>query len=287
MHTSSAGRRRPAVAPLLLAAGLAVATLAACGDGTPGGPVDLDGDWRLVSATIDEAALVLRDDYPVTLQVEGTEASGTSACNGYFATVEPTSDSVRFTGIGGTEMACEDDVMSLEATYLEALGRVTEATRDGGLTLEGDGVTLAFEAVPPLDATPFVGPEWLLLTLVEGETASSPLAGAQPATLRLADDGSLAATTGCRSMTGTWEERAGEIVLTDAALDGDCPTALARQDALVVAVLGDGFTAEVDDLGELHLRSSGGFGLDYTTAVRLPTTPPDDEISTPSPAPTS
>ncbi|MEA2001312.1 MAG: META domain-containing protein [Actinomycetota bacterium] len=69
---------------------------------------------------------------------------------------------------------------------------------------------------------------WTLETLIKGETAST--VGGDPATLVLAADGTLAASTGCRTLSGTWVENGGVIVVPTLSADGECPADLSRQD---------------------------------------------------------
>jgi heat shock protein HslJ len=80
--------------------------------------------------------------------------------------------------------------------------------------------------------------------------------------LLLSADGDLTASTGCRTLTGRWQEGGGVIVVPELAADGDCSDDLARQDSLVVTVLGDEFQAEVNG-EQLTLTSMGGDGLLY------------------------
>ena len=95
--------------------------LSACGEDVSGAAddgVDLTGSWHLVSGRDADGSFDLTGR-SVTLVVEGDAASGTSACNHYSGALEVEGDSVRLSGIGGTEMACEPAVMDLERRYLD------------------------------------------------------------------------------------------------------------------------------------------------------------------------
>jgi heat shock protein HslJ len=64
----------------------------------------------------------------ITLVFDGERISGSSACNRYFAGVKETGElpgDLHISEIGGTRMACPEEVMTLENRYLEALGSVT------------------------------------------------------------------------------------------------------------------------------------------------------------------
>jgi heat shock protein HslJ len=254
------------------------AVLAACGSGgsagrTVSGPGDLLGAGVVLeSGTVDGAPLGLPDDVRVTLLpgAGGSEdpaaVSGVSGCNHYFSTMTVDGDAVTFPaeGIGGTEMACEPGLMALESTYLAALPRVATGRWDGDrLTLAGDGVELVFTGVEAVPTQDLVGTTWRLDSLLDGETASSTVAGADPATLELGEDGTVTGGTGCRTLSGRYEVVADEVLLTELAAEGECPAELAAQDAHVVEALGDGFTVVVDG-GSLVVSSSrGGLGLVY------------------------
>ena len=79
------------------------------GDGRPGdepAAADLDGSWVLTAGSDHGAALALDDSHPVTLDLDGNEPSGISACNNYSGTMDPRRRRVTFSNLGGTEMAC-------------------------------------------------------------------------------------------------------------------------------------------------------------------------------------
>jgi heat shock protein HslJ len=244
--------------PVLLAVGLA-----ACADPTPiGGGIDLGGTWQLVSGTSGGSEIPLVDGHRITLVVEGGEAGGVSACNHYFATLTLDGGTVSLTGIGGTEMACmPEEVMESEAAYLRALGLITTAARDGELlVLTGPETELRYVPLLPVPTADLVGTVWTLETLIEGETASSVMG--EPATLELGEDGTLSGSTGCRDLTGRYEVTGDEVIVTEMTAIGDCPDGLAAQDTLVVTVIGDGFTVEVEG-DVLTISSRGGLGLGY------------------------
>lgn len=248
--------------PLLLLVPVAVLA-AACSlvPGLGGGPpAAAQGAWELERGEVDGAPLALPDGRRITLEVDGDEVGGT-VCNHYFGTW----DGSGIGSLGSTDMACDPPaLMELESAYLGALQRVRRAALDGdGLHLTGDAVDLRFTATPPVPVADLAGTVWELTTLVDGDAASSTAADADPATLLLRDDGTGEGTTGCRSFTGRWVEEGDEVLFTDLAMDGDCPDGLWAQDDHVVAVLGDGFRAQVDGQ-QLTLTSRDGDGLVYT-----------------------
>jgi heat shock protein HslJ len=237
--------------------------VAACGGPQPiGGGVVLEGGWQLISGTSGGAEIPLVDGHRITLLVEEGQAGGVSACNHYFATLTVDGETVMFTGLGGTDMACmPEEAMESEAAYLRALGTITTASRDTELlVLTGPDTELRYAPLLPVPTANLVGTVWALETLIDGDTASSVMG--EPATLELGDDGTFTASTGCRSLTGRYEVTGDEVIVTEMTATGDCSDELATQDALVVEVLGDGFTVEVDGDG-LTVSSRGGRGLGY------------------------
>ena len=112
----------------------------------PAAAIDPSGEWQLAEGTVDGQPLVLRDDAPITFIVEGSRVSGRSACNQYFGEFTVVDGTVRLSGLGGTEMACEEPIMSLEAAYMGSLAKVDSSRLDGEtLVLSGPGVQLRFE----------------------------------------------------------------------------------------------------------------------------------------------
>jgi heat shock protein HslJ len=246
---------------------VSLVTVAGCGgSGGPGGtsaPGDYQGTWILVSGEVDGAPLPIAGR--VDLTIDQGSVGGTAACNHYGGEVAIRGDRFELRdGLAQTEMWCEPaELMETESAYLAALARVTTIARDGDqLTLSGDGVTLTFEVVPPIDPEALVGTTWVLDTLVTGEAASSVMG--DPATLLLKDDGVFEGSTGCREFSGRYQATGDTITATDLVTnDNACPPDLEAQDAHVLEVLGDGFTTEIEG-NRLWVHSRrGDNGLGY------------------------
>jgi heat shock protein HslJ len=226
--------------------------------------VDATGDWRLVSGTNAGVDVPIVAGSDITMTVAGSEISGRSACNQYGGQVIVENGQVTFGPLFMTEMACPEPVMASEAAYHAALAEVRAATRDGDrLTLSGDGVELVYERIAPVPAAEIVDTDWILDSLITADAVSSVMG--VPAALHLASDGTVTGSTGCRSFSGRYTLANGEVAFTEFAMgQPECTTDLAAQDEHVVAVLGDGFRAEVDGQ-HLTLTGDGGLGLGYTT----------------------
>jgi heat shock protein HslJ len=246
-----------------------VVVLAACGSDdadssgatTTGGGAE--GAWKLSSGTVDGEPIPLLADYPVTLVIEDGQISGRAACNSYGGSVSVDGSSIEIGEVAWTEMGCEPAVMESEQAFLAALMLVDTIEVDGDVaTLSGGGAELVFSRDAPIEDAALVGVVWTLDTLIEGETASTTLG--ETAILELGSDGTIVATTGCRVLTGEFVVNGSDVIVTSAEMAGECPADLADQDNLVVTVLTDGFSVDIEG-SRLTLTSMGGDGLSYTS----------------------
>ena len=260
-------------AAMLLTALLLAGCAAASGGGSPA--VDIAGDWELVSGTSAGEPLPRPEGSRATLTFDDAEAGGQSFCNHYFSPYTLDGDAVRFEGIGGTEMACEPEIMAAETAYVAALGAVTRIARNGDeLLLTGDGVELRFGLVPAVPTSELVGTDWVLESLIYGETASSVLDGS---TLRLLENGTFTATTACSSMSGRWQPTAGRVEFPQVTggPGRECPPEAHAQDEHELAVLSGGFEVTVEG-DRMTALGADGRGLVYRDAGPLPPAEEDD-----------
>lgn len=120
---------------------LLAASLAACASEAPQAPsaFTLEGtSWA--RADYDQAA----PHFP-TLEFRDGGAGGYSGCNRWFGTVRISGNALRFTGVGGTEMACAEPAMAAEQRMYAALNSTAAYRVDAEeLTLmDADGVVIA------------------------------------------------------------------------------------------------------------------------------------------------
>jgi heat shock protein HslJ len=123
---------------VLLVLGLAVS---ACG----GSEVpSLDGtSWTLVSLAGQEPLA----EAPITIEFAGEQVSGSSGCNRYSGGYTVDGNELSIGPLATTRMACPDQIMAQEATYLAELeGSVSYAVEDGRLAIETAGGTLTYAA---------------------------------------------------------------------------------------------------------------------------------------------
>lgn len=225
----------------------------------------LDGEWRLVSGSWQGSAVEVRDDAPITLTVDGETARGRSACNSYFADVEHNGNGARFSGIGGTEMGCDQAVMALEATYVAALGAVTRWQRDGDrLTLSGADVELTYTVVVPPADVALAGTRWQLETVERDGTASNAT-DFDRVSMTFAADGTVAGAAGCTTWDGRWREEGPRIVVTDVGVTVNrcaSPDLASSAEDVVMSVVNDGFTVGLEG-GTLTVAPEAGIGLQF------------------------
>ncbi|MDP9494395.1 MAG: META domain-containing protein [Actinomycetota bacterium] len=245
---------------LLLTLGMIGVLVTSCGD--PAEPASIEGVWQLESGLLDTEPIPMVDGFPITLTIDAATVGGTAACNGYGGSYTLDGGKLVFSEMGATAMACSpEEAMTSERVFLEALVRATTVTAtDDHLTLAGEGVELEFNELPPVPTADLTNTVWVLVSLIDGDTASS--VGGERATLELFTDGSMLGSTGCRSLHGRYVVSGGEVQMNELAAEGECPQQLEAQDSQVVAVLGDGFRALVDG-DHLTLTSTGNQGLVY------------------------
>jgi heat shock protein HslJ len=133
-----------AVTRPLLAAAVLLAT--ACGSGAQS---RLDGDWILVDA--DGLAGVAQPmDAGISLDINGSELSGSSGCNVYAGDAKVQGSLIEVGELLLTRKACsEAGVMDVEQAYLGALQRAASwEIASGVLRLQGDETTLVFARRP-------------------------------------------------------------------------------------------------------------------------------------------
>ena len=233
---------------------VALLTVAACAGSPAGASPDVVGEWVLVSGVSQPPGVA------ATLVVEDAQLGGISFCNHYSGGYSLDGDVLAITGLGGTDMGCDPDVLAAETTFLTALGSADRMARDGAdLVVTGADGSLRFARQAPVPDREPAGTAWTLDTLVDGEVASSVLGSP---TLELAPDGTASGWTGCRGFLGTWQV-AGDVLTLDVTRDDiGCPADLGRQDEQVLAVL-DAAPMFAIDGDRLTLTAPDGRALVY------------------------
>lgn len=249
-----------------MAIGAAITLLVGCSLLRGGAGGDLNGEWKLQSGTNQGQAIPIVPTAAITLKINGTQVGGQAACNSYGGKLQVNGASITISELIQTEMACVDArAMASEAAYLAALAVVNAAARAGNsLVLSGPQVELQFALVPPVPDAALIGPVWVLESLIDGDAVSST--AGQQATLQLLPDGKLAASTGCRKVTGSYRVSGTHVDVTLDPFDAiGCANDVGDQDARVLAVLGGGFEVAIE--GEAMTLIVGQQGLGYRVSA--------------------
>ncbi|MEJ2188664.1 MAG: META domain-containing protein [Acidobacteriota bacterium] len=117
---------------------------------------DLEGStWKLVEIGRGEPAPPQPE---IWLRFEGDKVVGNAGCNRYFGgiTEGETADSIAFSAMGATRMACREETMRLESRYLGALAETSHFRFSGGrLVLSGGTENVSSRLVfTPLEPEP-------------------------------------------------------------------------------------------------------------------------------------
>ena len=235
--------------------------LSGCSLLSGGGAASLDGEWLLQAGTNQGVAIPIVAGGKITFKVDGTQAGGSAACNLYGGTIQVDGSTVAINALSMTEMACEENLMAAESAYLAALPRVTTVARSGSsLLLTGPQVELRFTLIPHVANANVVGTTWILDSLITGEAVSSTIG--ERVTLQFSADGRLAASTGCRNVTGSYTISEGQVQVTLDPYDTiACAAEVGDQDAHILGVLSNEFGVSVD--GDRLTLTAGDKGIGY------------------------
>jgi len=224
--------------------------------------------WVATGFTVDGAGGLLPAGIHLTLDFnDAGGVGGTAGCNSYFGTVTFAAGGIAITGIGSTEMACDPEVMDREARFLAALGRVTAFTLEGDhLTLTTSDGAVSVDLVPfvPEADRPLAGTTWHLTTLLDGDAASSTVAGTEPTLV--VDDlaGRIGGSAGCNQFGGPADFGEGTVEIGDlVATEMACDPAVMDQETFVFEVLGAAATWEIEGT-RLRITAPDGRALEFT-----------------------
>jgi heat shock protein HslJ len=232
----------------------------------PGGTDDpLEGRTLLLTGLAgSDHTLVLLGGYDLTFaRGEITVSAGCNALTGTY-TVED--DTLVVDGLGGTEMACEPELMAQDewiSGFLTSRPTIAIAEPEVSLSVGDEVLTLTAE---PTDTRRAISDTpWVLDTIIDGETASSVPSGVTAA-VDFSPDGSLAVGTGCNTGTGGYAtpDVDGPLVIDPPSLTRRrCDEEAMGVEAAMVAVL-DGEVEAVVDGDRLTLTAADGSGLGFT-----------------------
>ncbi|MBA3869842.1 MAG: META domain-containing protein [Anaerolineae bacterium] len=119
-------------------------------------------NWVLATYGTAEAPLSVLPEAPINLVFTQDGISGSSGCNTYFGQFKYDIHVLSFSGVGSTEKACAENVMTQETAYLNALKTATSYEIDNGvlkITYQDGVLTYNGGTAPTLQVTvtPVVG----------------------------------------------------------------------------------------------------------------------------------
>jgi heat shock protein HslJ len=159
--------------------------------------------WQLTALSINGTMTDVPDDVVSTLLLRDGEATGSGACNRFFASYTLSGSSLTFGPVGSTLVACPEPSGTIEAGYLALLETVAS------YTLEGDSLSL-LDAAGATVATYVVYEEagvegaWIVTGYAAADgSLATPLAGTE-LTAVFGLDGTLTGSAGCNRFSGSY-----------------------------------------------------------------------------------
>ena len=157
-----------------------------------------------------------------------------AGCNHHSGSFEMDENILVITGLGGTEMGCEQDLMVQDEWFVSFFTSSPTITHAGDtLTIEliddnheTEDITLIFgddEVVNP--DQPITAGLWTIDTYIEDDIASAYNLSVSPSLL-FTDDGTIDVNTGCNNANGTYSIEGDQLTIaveaiTDAFCEGD------------------------------------------------------------------
>jgi heat shock protein HslJ len=218
------------------------------------------------------ATEVTVDGQPHAL-VAGTEVSvefaddgrliAQAGCNNMQGQVDTADGKLAFDGgLSTTDMGCDPPRHAQDEFVAGVLGASPTWRLDGSrleITAGTTSMVLTERSVVEPDKD-LVGPKWTLDTLVDGQTASSTTAGAEPVTL-VFDGTTAVADTHCNGVTATYTVEGDTIVLTQGpSTKMACPPDIMRVENALAEVLQGSVTFEIT-ADRLTLQHPSGKGI--------------------------
>jgi len=257
----------------VISAALVLLAAAGCGDRTGATSSEETSSEGLLGRTFLSES-VTEDGAPRDL-VEGTRISlefgedgqlvALAGCNHLLADVTVRDDRLEITGVGSTEMGCDEERHEQDQWLSGFLSSSPAWALDGDrltLTSGATEIVLLDRRVADPDR-PLEGTRWLVTTIVTGEAASSLPAGTEGSAWLVIEGEGFTAHTGCREITGGVDVgnetlRFFDVVQTDQA----CAPEHEQVDEVMGTILGGGADVE-------YYIEAAGLRLDHPDGVGL------------------
>lgn len=157
--------------------------------------LSLEGtEWQLTTFVSGEAASSLLVDTQITAIFLQGQVNGTAGCNRYFGSYEVDGETIAVSPLGSTRMACAEEIMAQESSFLAALQAATAFEIEGEqLTITYDAGTLIFQGaeMPAEEAADQISWEEALSLLNSGEVTAIFQTHSLSVTLTLKDGRTL------------------------------------------------------------------------------------------------
>jgi heat shock protein HslJ len=214
---------------------------------SPESEESFEGNWVLSSGRSPDGEIETTETYPITLTIENGSMSGIAACNDYAGDVEISGGRFRVLNGSINEMGCRPEVNKAEARYVKSFGIAESIERtDDLLTLSGPEVELVYELVRATPAASITDVTWTLQSTIQGRGTDAPVSRARPVKMVFNRDGTFAADTGCRKVTGEWYKDGDRILFTSTMSSEERCTDEAYADHELILGIADSFTFEID-----------------------------------------
>lgn len=157
--------------------------------------LSLEGtEWQLTTFVSGEAASSLLVDTQITAIFLQGQVNGTAGCNRYFGSYEVDGETIAVSPLGSTRMACAEEIMAQESSFLTALQAAMAFEIEGEqLTITYDAGTLIFQGaeMPAEEAADQISWEEALSLLNSGEVTAIFQTHSLSVTLTLKDGRTL------------------------------------------------------------------------------------------------
>lgn len=253
-------------ATALLAGSLLVAS---CASATPADPPSASGEGLIGVTWLleDVGGKAPVDGSPATVRFSEDGAMfGSGGCNRFTGTYEAAGSELTVgDSMPATMMACADDVMALEQSFLTALAGAGSFAEDGdGLTLsDTDGAALATFTAQTQD---LADTTWNLASYNNGKGGVQSLIEGTAADITFSEDGTISGTGGCNRLFGSYTAADGIIgfgTIASTAMACPAPEGLLAQEAATIAALESAATYSIEG-DTLEMRTADG-----ATALRF------------------
>lgn len=251
----------------LLALGL---VLAACNAGPGAQPPETFEGRAFLSMSVTEKGVSrpLIDGTRIRLGFGDGRLTASAGCNSMGGNYTLTAGQLLVADLATTDMGCDRPRHDQDEWLAAFLASKPTARLSGtDLTLEADGTVIVLQdreiAEPDL---PLVGTRWTLVSLIEGETASS-IPAAQPPTLEFSPDGRVTIFAGCNQGSGSYTADAPTIRFSAIAITKKgCEASLMQLEQSVLEVLGAESVTYAIEASSLDLVAGDG-GLQFQGAA--------------------